>query len=73
MLKDTLGDAVLLSVFDFIMGFVVLYAIGLIIRSLKYIHIIDRGSPGPKISIRAARLPDRHRGAEAPQDGPAHG
>lgn len=55
ILKDTLGDAIILSVFDFVMGFVVLFAIGLLIRSLKYINIIDRGKPGPEVKVRSSK------------------
>jgi hypothetical protein len=54
VLQDTLGDAVILSVFDFAMGFVVLFFIGVLIRGLKYVEIIDRGKPGPEVRVRSS-------------------
>ncbi len=55
ILKDTLGDAIILSVFDFLMGFVVLFCIGLLIRGLKYIEIIDRGKAEPDVKVRSSK------------------
>ena len=55
ILKDTLGDAIILSVFDFFMGFVVLFCIGLLIRGLKYIEIIDRGKAEPDVKVRSSK------------------
>ncbi|MBI4317155.1 MAG: hypothetical protein HY675_01585 [Chloroflexi bacterium] len=55
ILQDTLGDALLLSVFDFVMGFVVLYLIGLVIKSLKYVHVIDRGKGEPAVKVKTTR------------------
>mgnify|MGYP005846256515 CR=1 FL=1 len=54
VLRDTLGDAIVLSIFDFAMGFVVLFFIGVLIRGLKYVEIIDRGKPGPEVKIRSS-------------------
>ncbi len=55
ILQDTLGDAVVLSVFDFVMGFVVLFVIGLLIRALKYIEFVERGKPEPEVKVRSSR------------------
>jgi len=59
VLQDTLGDAVILSIFDFAMGFVVLFFIGVLIRGLKYVEIIDRGKPGPEVRVRSSASSSR--------------
>lgn len=56
VLKDTLGNAIILSIFDFLMGFVVLYFIGLLIRGLRYIDILverKQHQPEPKLDVKA--------------------
>jgi hypothetical protein len=55
ILQDTLHDAVVLSVFDFLLGFVVIYAIGLLIRGLGYIEVLDRRRTAPKVDAKIAK------------------
>lgn len=66
ILRDTLGDAIVLSIFDFIMGFVVLFAIGLLIRGLKYVEVMDRGLAEPEVRVRTSAANGSAAGAQEP-------
>jgi hypothetical protein len=37
------------------MGFIVLYLIGLLIRCLKYMYLLDRGKPEPEVKVRSTK------------------
>ncbi len=54
ILQDTLHDAIVLSIFDFVLGFIVIYAIGLLIRGLGYIEFLDRKRSAPKVEVKSA-------------------
>ncbi len=66
ILQDTLHDAVVLSIFDFLLGFIVLYAIGFLIRGLKYVEFFDRGQPEPEVKVRSGRVEPPAQGRSEP-------
>jgi hypothetical protein len=55
-LQDTLHDAIVLSIFDFILGFVVLYVIGLLIRGMGSLELLDRKRVKAKAEAAEAKV-----------------